>query len=894
MTMEKKKLIEKFKKSVIQIEEKNNKRYKRLEQLFGRKKEIECYKKINILQQLNKNTFSLEEVDIIIELFSKGEFKVIVDNDRNLGYIKEGIDESLELTNPGVWIWSKHPEINETLYECIENEKENLNKICLDLEELNSVLKWTVINVLNKGMELKEKNIGRSQISGGGWNYLSKTLIIKMVELLRNNVKFSKGKAKNIDILRYLEEKNCDINKWEEIIVHFNTYIESKENIQWSIYNLCNGVMGTLITKRLVLMKEGKFVISNYNEVSEYPALLYKLNLPKLTDVTYSNNIDLIKRKQNRVGTISLTSDHYKGLSYLANVKYKINNELLDYLLQASLEEVKKLTGYKEIEKEEEEKLSIKLKKIWNKLKNDADNHIEYIKEKDEIYKKLDVIKVNKSKNLRLFNTLLYALTYSEINFSFHMFFDSRGRIYYNNTYISPQSSDLGKNLIEFANNEKVANIEQFTTLGYDYYKGRKNIEDNNIVIWSDSKVYEMAKTIDFKKDLFFESKSPIDYLNWFFAYQKVKENKDVKLHYIVKFDATCSGTQHISMLLKNIALARSVNIMNESNYGNDFYSEFVNFVKNKIDNKKSGVGLEKIKLISVRREIIKKTVMSYAYNAKPLSMSNDIRSFFDYKNEEYVDRVCGISLTNNEMKEYCNIIIKAIKSYSQPLTYFLTFLDLWAQILSYYNLEISWTLPELEKDEEIIVSQTYFKIEEKKVQIINFGRQTTISLKKTTSNIDTLKQRNTLAPNLVHSLDAFHVLYFCKTFTNDFRINCNIAVIHDCFGVNVKDSFIVRKVLYNTYKDMYKNTHILKDMHNKFIESLINNNIEVGYDHLVERHYIVILDYKKDPLKNLETDKNYQNQGLKKYLPQLKTDNEKEWIKAFEKDYKEIHSFTP
>lgn len=82
---------------------------------------------------------------------------------------------------------------------------------------------------------------------------------------------------------------------------------------------------------------------------------------------------------------------------------------------------------------------------------------------------------------------------------------------------------------------------------------------------------------------MFLNSKSPIDSLNWFLSYKKFKENKEVKLHYIVRYDATCSGTQHISMLLKNIELARSVNIMNDSEYGNDFYSEFAKFVNNKI-----------------------------------------------------------------------------------------------------------------------------------------------------------------------------------------------------------------------------------------------------------------------------------------------------------------------
>lgn len=42
------------------------------------------------------------------------------------------------------------------------------------------------------------------------------------------------------------------------------------------------------------------------------------------------------------------------------------------------------------------------------------------------------------------------------------MFFDSRGRIYYKNTFISPQSNDVGKNQIEFANGTKLEDEKYF------------------------------------------------------------------------------------------------------------------------------------------------------------------------------------------------------------------------------------------------------------------------------------------------------------------------------------------------------------------------------------------------------------------------------------------------
>jgi hypothetical protein len=128
-------------------------------------------------------------------------------------------------------------------------------------------------------------------------------------------------------------------------------------------------------------------------------------------------------------------------------------------------------------------------------------------------------------------------------------------------------------------------------------------------------------------------------------------------------------------MLLKDIKLAESVNILNFSEYGNDFYSIFAADVNKRIANKRSGVGIAKLKLLCVSRSMVKRTVMSYAYNATLSSMSDDIISHFSFKDGKYRCHKTGVSLEKAEIRELCLIIVGAIKAFSPPLTSFLLFM---------------------------------------------------------------------------------------------------------------------------------------------------------------------------------------------------------------------------
>lgn len=201
--------------------------------------------------------------------------------------------------------------------------------------------------------------------------------------------------------------------------------------------------------------------------------------------------------------------------------------------------------------------------------------------------------------------------------------------------------------------------------------------------------------------------------------------------------------------------------------------------------------------------------------------------------------------------------------------------------------------MPDIYNSDGVELDQRYLKIIESKVDIINFGSRTTVTRKTTTGEVDGLKQKNTFAPNFVHSLDAYHVLLFVKRFSNNFKDNVNVSVIHDCFGVGVDKLDIVRNILYDTYIDMYKDTHIMDDLYNNFVWSLKKNDVIVEHDSNSGRDYITIDDLNKNSLKDFDKIYNKDDNRVRLFLPRLEISCEKQWARSFKKNYPYNHSFT-
>jgi DNA-directed RNA polymerase len=104
--------------------------------------------------------------------------------------------------------------------------------------------------------------------------------------------------------------------------------------------------------------------------------------------------------------------------------------------------------------------------------------------------------------------------------------------------------------------------------------------------------------------------------------------------------------------------------------------------------------------------------------------------------------------------------------------------------VLNKIEKPVIWTTPS-----GMIITQKYVDVNKTRVgnQIIKKIKPITISM--LTNKINTTKQKTAFMPNLVHSLDASHIILLIEKIINVYKNHHNVEwiyplyTIHDCFG---------------------------------------------------------------------------------------------------------------
>lgn len=108
--------------------------------------------------------------------------------------------------------------------------------------------------------------------------------------------------------------------------------IENNQEYSKTLQKLCSVIMSELCNKNQITFKKDKFLIKNKNDNQNR---LYFLKIPKLKNITYDlkHAYQLMHTKSNKIGKKILNQDHIECANKLASVKYRINNDLLEFLL---------------------------------------------------------------------------------------------------------------------------------------------------------------------------------------------------------------------------------------------------------------------------------------------------------------------------------------------------------------------------------------------------------------------------------------------------------------------------------------------------------------------------------------------------------------------------------
>ena len=457
--------------------------------------------------------------------------------------------------------------------------------------------------------------------------------------------------------------------------------------------------------------------------------------------------------------------------------------------------------------------------------------------------------KKDEIKSLFLQQTYILNLSklYKGHTFYFTLFFDWRGRIYTDTTYLTYQGNDLGKAMLEFKDGGLISQPEHFDVLlayGASLY-GLGHSSFSERVSWT---LNNWDKVVAMDDNFILSAKEPLLFIAWSLEIIYNKDNIATKTPYIshfpIQWDATCNGLQHLSLLCNDEKLAESVNIC-PSTYldkPKDVYTIMLNYILDKIKelvNSDPNLSVINLSKFPLSREFIKKSIMTIPYSVTLMGIKEQLASQLTLvkhtkpgssKNEYYYelrnkDNI-SYKLNNKELLLLAKLIHNSIFELHPKLKVFIKFWLKISEILHDLDVSIKWMAPN-----GLLINQKYIHFDKITIFYKIFSKNKKVILQKPNNKINLRKQKSGILPNLIHSLDASTLTIL----VNKLKVNgYNVPFysVHDCFASTANNMSLIKKLYKESLVDIYNDNKVLKIFEKdllQYIDELVVNDEKVA-----------------------------------------------------------------
>lgn len=430
----------------------------------------------------------------------------------------------------------------------------------------------------------------------------------------------------------------------------------------------------------------------------------------------------------------------------------------------------------------------------------DKDAYKRWFKDKEVQLKKLEAIRSKRIMFLLAYNLANEYRKRDTMYFTYNT--DFRGRLYPIQQILNPQSTGAVKAFLEFSDatlltEEGLYWLKVHTANNYGLdkasYDDRVKWVDDNI-----NEIVRIAKDPMGTIEIWNDADEPLMYLAACKALLDHSEGLPVRLP--VSLDATCSGLQLYSGLLKDKQGAQAVNVVDRTTKGStvkpaDVYTDVAIQVEKYLEQGEYPTQLSfttrdgERKVTStikeandlqgnVTRKLTKRNVMTVPYSVTKRGMYDQVRDLLDEMEDN--DNVFWRGDKWIVAKLLVELNSKAINHVVEGASVGQTFIK--DVIHTYYEEQnekpLVWKTPHF----NFPVVQWKVKNIEKKIKTC-LGQ---LALRSPTTKINKQQMYNGIAPNLVHSLDAT-LMYLAVEKVRDQGGN-SFMLIHDSFGVPPND----------------------------------------------------------------------------------------------------------
>ena len=414
-----------------------------------------------------------------------------------------------------------------------------------------------------------------------------------------------------------------------------------------------------------------------------------------------------------------------------------------------------------------------------------------------------------RAKNLALLRTMRLTTEMRVHDMFFYVYqCDFRGRVYATASGLNPQGTDQSKGLIEFANGKALGStgykwfmINAANKYGYDKvsYDERVTWVEDNAAKW----IAVAADPIS-NRDIWNEADKPWQFLAWCFEFYDMlgmDDHRDFVSHLPVGLDGSCNGLQHFSAMLRDSVGGAAVNLI-PSPKPADIYQSVADVCYSKLKASDDPAAQNWVWMCgeSMPRSLSKSPVMTLPYGSTQNSCTGSVYKWLNEKAERSFPANTAfrqsIALSPILWESIGEVVIAARAA--------MDWIQDCSSIISKSGNDIRYTSPL-----GFPVIQRRMKYETKQIET-QIGGRLRLRLATFTDDIDSRKQRQGSSPNLVHHVDACHMMMTinaaAETGITDF------AMIHDDFGTHACDAEVLQTAIRTTFVALHSEQDILAD----------------------------------------------------------------------------------
>lgn len=456
---------------------------------------------------------------------------------------------------------------------------------------------------------------------------------------------------------------------------------------------------------------------------------------------------------------------------------------------------------------------------------NDVAARVAYRKEARAIY-----AANRKTRSQRLVNAKLYHVGHRFLGqpIWFVQQADFRGRVYPTAYFLQPQGSDLCKALCSFAKAKPVRTDEAvffYYLHGANAWGLDKQPYDDRVAWVKDNvDLIQRIASDPWENRQWHDADQPWVFLAWAMDFSKWLKDANYESGLVIAQDATQSGIQILSLLLRDERGAAATNCV-PSETPQDLYRQVAECTIELILQELGGPddGIARFWLdFGVDRACAKRPTMTRAYNATLFSARDYVAEWFQDKMAARGVRP-GQILPQEWRFERASVwladrVWQALNTVTRSSQTVMEWLSDVADLFSERNQPIRWTVPT-----NFLVEQHYTRSRHTEVTTKLGRRIRYLSLQKDTEAVSARHNRQALAPNVIHSLDAAAMMR-----TVNFALSAGVesfSMIHDSYGTVAADAHLMYSACRSAFVDMFT-PDLLLDLREQFAQQLTGTEV--------------------------------------------------------------------